>query len=72
MMQALRTAGIGTQVHYIPLHKQPYYRSHCGELRLPGAEAYYERCLSIPFFPGMTDGDVERVVSALGRQRPRP
>jgi dTDP-4-amino-4,6-dideoxygalactose transaminase len=34
---------------------------------LPGADAYYERCLSIPFFPAMTDADVERVAGALAR-----
>ena len=66
-MQALRDKGIGTQVHYIPLHWQPYYRRRYGEISLPGAEAYYERCLSIPLFPAMTDADVERVALALTR-----
>ena len=33
--------------------------------RLPGAEAWYARCLSLPLYPGMADGDVERVVEAL-------
>jgi dTDP-4-amino-4,6-dideoxygalactose transaminase len=64
-MQSLRARGIGTQVHYIPLHWQPYYREHCGEMSLPGAEAYYARCLSIPFYPAMSDADVGRVASAL-------
>lgn len=67
MMKALREEGIGTQVHYIPLHRQPYYRQRYGEIALPGAEAYYEQILSIPMYPSMTDGDVERVVSALSR-----
>jgi UDP-4-amino-4,6-dideoxy-N-acetyl-beta-L-altrosamine transaminase len=66
-MKALHEKGVGSQVHYIPLHRQPYYRARYGENSLPGAEAYYERCLSIPLFPGMTDGDVERVVGALAR-----
>ncbi len=57
--------GIGTQVHYLPVHLQPYYRNLDRELRLPGAETYYERILSIPFFPAMTDADVERVAAAL-------
>ena len=61
----LRERGIGTQVHYIPVHRQPYYRARYGALRLPGAEAYYARCLSLPLFPAMTDGDVGRVVAAL-------
>jgi UDP-4-amino-4,6-dideoxy-N-acetyl-beta-L-altrosamine transaminase len=66
-MRALREQGIGSQVHYIPLHRQPYYRARCGEISLPGAEAYYERCLSIPLFPAMSDVDVLRVVAALAR-----
>jgi dTDP-4-amino-4,6-dideoxygalactose transaminase len=67
LMNALRADGIGTQVHYLPLHQQPYYRNLYGELSLPGAEAYYARCLSLPMFPAMTDGDVERVAEALTR-----
>jgi UDP-4-amino-4,6-dideoxy-N-acetyl-beta-L-altrosamine transaminase len=64
-MKALREQGVGTQVHYIPLHQQPYYRNRYGEMSLPGAEAYYARCLSIPMFPSMTDADVERVAQAI-------
>ena len=66
-MKALRDEGIGTQVHYIPLHLQPYYRHRYGEISLPGAETYYERCLSIPMFPAMSDADVDRVAAALAR-----
>ena len=65
VMAALRERGIGSQVHYIPVHLQPYYRRRYGELALPGAESYYARCLSLPLFPGMADRDVERVVEAL-------
>jgi len=36
-----------------------------GAEELPGAEAYYASCLSLPMFPGMTDGDVDRVVTAV-------
>jgi len=66
-MQALRAENVGTQVHYFPVHRQPYYRDRYGERSLPGADAYYERCLSIPVFPSMTDGDVERVVAMLAQ-----
>ena len=66
VMRGLKERGIGSQVHYLPLHRQPFYRERCGELRLPGAEAYYRRCLSLPLFPAMTEADVERVVRALG------
>jgi UDP-4-amino-4,6-dideoxy-N-acetyl-beta-L-altrosamine transaminase len=65
VMHELKAAGIGTMVHYIPVNRQPYYRRRYGENRLPGAEAYYARCLSIPFYPTMQDGDVDRVVDAL-------
>lgn len=61
----LREQGIGTMVHYIPVHQQPYYRTRYGMLVLPGAEAYYARTLSLPLFVGMTEEDVTRVVAAL-------
>ena len=67
VMAALNAEGIGTQVHYIPVHIQPYYRETYGT-RLgdhPVAEKYYEQCLSLPLFPAMTDKDVERVISAV-------
>jgi UDP-4-amino-4,6-dideoxy-N-acetyl-beta-L-altrosamine transaminase len=64
-MERLRAAGIGTQVHYIPVHQQPYYRQRYGELPLAGAEAYYARCLSIPFYPALSDANVERVAARL-------
>jgi UDP-4-amino-4,6-dideoxy-N-acetyl-beta-L-altrosamine transaminase len=67
LMNALRADQIGTQVHYIPVHLQPYYRKRYGAASLPGAERYYERTLSLPLFAGMSDGDVDRVVAALGR-----
>ena len=67
VMEALRADGIGSQVHYIPVHLQPYYRRRNGERALPGAKAYFERCLSLPLFPAMTDGEVDRVVDALAR-----
>jgi UDP-4-amino-4,6-dideoxy-N-acetyl-beta-L-altrosamine transaminase len=67
VMAALREEGIGTQVHYLPVHRQPYYRDRYGSLDLPGADAFYERCLSLPLFPGMEDDDVRRVVEALTR-----
>lgn len=65
LMGALRKAGIGTQVHYIPVHRQPYYRQRYGNTILPGADRYYARCLSLPFYPSMTDDDVDRVAKTL-------
>jgi dTDP-4-amino-4,6-dideoxygalactose transaminase len=65
VMAGLRERGVGSQVHYIPVHSQPYYRERYGEVLLPGAEAWYARCLTLPLFPAMEDGDVDRVVGAL-------
>jgi perosamine synthetase len=66
LMQALRSRGIGTQVHYIPLPMQPYYRKRGWKAEdFPGANRYYESVLSLPMFPSMQDTDVDRVVDAL-------
>ena len=66
VMARLRAAGVGSQVHYVPVHAQPYYVERYGEQALPGAEAYYAHTLSLPLYPSMADGDVDRVVAALG------
>ena len=65
VVEALRERGVGTQVHYIPVSSQPYYRQRYGEIVLPGAEAWYARCLSLPLYPGMADADVDKVTDAL-------
>ncbi|MBO9707257.1 MAG: UDP-4-amino-4,6-dideoxy-N-acetyl-beta-L-altrosamine transaminase [Caulobacter sp.] len=65
VVEALRSEGIGSQVHYIPVHRQPYYQARYGSLDLPGADAWYARCLTLPLYPAMADGDVDRVVEAL-------
>jgi len=63
----LKEQGIHTQVHYMPVHLHPYYRELLGARRgdFPHAEATYDRCLSLPLFPTMTDDDQGRVVEAL-------
>ncbi len=67
VMEYLHKQGIGTQVHYIPVHLQPYYREHYGYKPedFPVAEAYYEKALSLPLFPGMGDADVQRVINLV-------
>jgi UDP-4-amino-4,6-dideoxy-N-acetyl-beta-L-altrosamine transaminase len=65
LMQRLKARGVGTQVHYIPVHLQPFYHARYGAIELPGASAYYRRTLTLPLFPGMTDADVDFVVEAL-------
>lgn len=66
-LDALRTRGIGTSVHFIPLHLHPYYQETYGYQRadLPHASAVYDRILSLPLYPRMTPSDVERVIDAV-------
>ncbi len=62
VMLGLRDAGVGTQVHYIPVHKQPYYRHRYGDQLLPGAEEYYARTLTLPIHALMEEDHVPLVV----------
>ncbi|WP_458232753.1 UDP-4-amino-4,6-dideoxy-N-acetyl-beta-L-altrosamine transaminase [Roseateles sp. P5_E8] len=65
---ALREANIGVNVHYIPIHTQPYYRRFGFKLGdFPAAEAYYAQAISLPLFPAMTDEQQDRVVQVLRR-----
>ena len=66
VVDELKAQGVGTQVHYIPVNRQPYYVNRYGPLVLPGADAWYEACLSLPLYPGMADEDVDKVAGALG------
>lgn len=63
----LKKKGVGTQVHYVPIHLQPYYRKRFGFRKgdFPRSEEYYARCLSIPLFPAMTDQQVKRVINTM-------
>ena len=63
--EALRSRGIGTQVHYIPVHRQPYWAERSKNPSLPGADAWYENTLSLPLFPAMDEADVDRVCEAV-------
>ena len=67
VIEELRQRGIGTAVHFIPLHLHPYYQRVWGYRpgQFPVAESYFERCISLPIYPGMSDGDVDRVVESL-------
>ena len=67
VMTRLRQRGVGTQVHYIPVYLQPWYRQTYGYRpgMCPVAESYYRRALSLPLFPAMTDPDVERVIDGV-------
>jgi len=66
-MLKLREKGILTQVHYIPVHLQPYYRNTFGykENDYPIAETYYQKALSLPLYPAMSDSDVKKVINEI-------
>lgn len=67
VMAELREKGIGTQVHYIPVPTQPFYKENYGykDGDYPVAERYYEQELSLPLYPGLSDDDVNMVVEAV-------
>jgi dTDP-4-amino-4,6-dideoxygalactose transaminase len=64
---ALKERNIGTSVHFIPLHLHPFYRDAFGykPQDFPVASEAYERLVSLPIFPGMTEGQIERVIDAV-------
>lgn len=63
----LQRAGIGCSVHFIPLHLHPYYRNSYGyqPVDFPSAQAAFERIVSLPLYPKMTEGDIERVIAVV-------
>jgi perosamine synthetase len=67
VFRALRAENIGVSVHYIPVHRHPYYRDRFGYKggEYPVAEDAYERLVSLPMFHGMSDADVEDVIAAV-------
>jgi len=66
-MDELRQIGVNTQVLYIPVHLQPWYRGTYGygPAKCPVAENFYKHALSLPLYPAMSDADVERVIEAV-------
>lgn len=68
IVEQLLGDGIGVNVHYIPVHTQPFYKSlgfKHGDF--PNAERYYREAITLPLHPGMTDEDQNFVVSCLRR-----
>jgi dTDP-4-amino-4,6-dideoxygalactose transaminase len=64
---ALQRQGVTCSVHFIPLHLQPFYQNTFGYKRgdCPSAETEYERCLSLPIYPGMNEEEIEYVIQAV-------
>jgi dTDP-4-amino-4,6-dideoxygalactose transaminase len=68
-IERLKAEGIGTSVHFIPLHRQPYYRDRFGltPADYPVADAAYQRLISLPLFVRMSESDLHDVVEAVRR-----
>lgn len=65
LMAALLSRGIGSQVHYMPVHRQAYWRARYGPLTLTGADRYYKEVLTLPLHSGLGEKRLRAVVSAL-------
>jgi len=67
VIEELKLRGIGTSVHFIPLHLHPLYRERCGYRRgqFPNAEKRFAGAVSLPLFPGLTFDEQDRVIQAL-------
>lgn len=63
LMDDLKSKGIGTQVHYIPVHTQPYYGGHIDDFS--GAKYYYERVLSLPIYYTLSDEQLNFIFEVL-------
>ena len=62
----MRAAGIGVNLHYIPVHTQPHYRAMgFAEGDFPAAMDYYGRAISLPIFPTLSDADQDTVIETL-------
>jgi len=67
VFEGLRARGIGVNVHYIPVHMQPYYqRLGFTKGDFPAAEAYYAEAISLPMYPALSEAEQDQVVAALG------
>lgn len=67
LIEHLSRDGIGTSVHYVPLHRQPYWRQSLSvdQSNFPVAEAAYQTMISIPLYTAMTDGEQDRVIRSI-------
>lgn len=61
----LRDHKIFAQIHYIPLHRMPYYKDSNGNQSLPYADEYYSRCISLPMFPTLTEEEQQKVIDTI-------
>jgi dTDP-4-amino-4,6-dideoxygalactose transaminase len=67
VFEKLQKLGIGTQVHYIPIHLQPYYRKNLGYKKgnYPNAERYYNATITIPLFFGLKKNKIKNIIQKI-------
>jgi len=67
MIDLMKKEGIGTSVHFIPLHLHPFYRDNYGYLpnNFPVASAVFERIISLPIYPKMTEADIQHIIEVV-------
>ena len=66
-IEELKKRNIGSTVHYVPIHMHPYYRDryHFDINAFPNAKWIYERTITLPLFPKMTDNDIDDVINSV-------
>jgi dTDP-4-amino-4,6-dideoxygalactose transaminase len=68
VFEALRASGIGVNLHYIPVYRQPYYRElGFGQGHCPNAETYYSEAISLPMYPTLSGEEQQQVIAAVTR-----
>jgi dTDP-4-amino-4,6-dideoxygalactose transaminase len=66
--KAMRSNGVGVNLHYIPIYRQPYYEKiGFSSSDYPEAEKYYSQAVSLPIFPGLTDVQQKNIVLTIGK-----
>lgn len=69
VFEALRAAGIGVNVHYIPVYRHPYYQEHgYAGVHCPHGEEFYQRAISLPIYPGLTQEQQDYVIEQVLKQ----
>ena len=69
IFRALKAEGIGTNVHYLPIHLHPYYKKNyqTKEGMLPVAERVYKKIITLPLFPTLSEQDINDVIAAVNK-----
>ena len=67
VFESLRGCEIGVNVHYMPIYKQPYYSDKYPDIKCINAEKYYEQCISIPLYHGLSESDQQHVIESVNR-----